>query len=117
MIAKRGNTLWVPQSAQKLQRTMLIGFDNCKFGNKNLISGVATINSTFSSIFSKYEEYFTANDKYKAMVIITMKLVEGYVHRNKAPPEEIVGFANSCSGDQIAIYHESFITPLLQQLA
>lgn len=46
------------------------------------------------------------------MVSVTIKLIEGYLHRNKTPPLEIVGFANSCSGDQISLYHKLFITPL-----
>ena len=53
MIAKRGNTLWVPQSAMKLDKVMLAAFDNAKMNNKNVLAGVATINSTYSSICSK----------------------------------------------------------------
>ena len=53
MIAKRGNTLWVPESAMKLDKVMMSAFDCAKSGNKNVISGVATINSTYSSICSK----------------------------------------------------------------
>lgn len=53
MIAKRGNTLWVPEAAMKLEKVMLAAFDTAKSGNKNVISGVATINSTYSSICSK----------------------------------------------------------------
>lgn len=57
MIAKRGNTLWVPESAQKLDKTMLMAFDSSKSGKKSVLSGVATLNSTFSSISSKIEEF------------------------------------------------------------
>ena len=53
MIAKRGNTLWVPESAMKMEKVMMAAFDTAKMGNKNVISGVATINSTYSSIVSK----------------------------------------------------------------
>ena len=53
MIAKRGNTLWVPQSARKMEKTMLLAFDNSTCGRKNVLSGVATVNSTFSSICSR----------------------------------------------------------------
>lgn len=104
MVAKRGNTLWVPQSAQKLEKTMLMAFDNSKSGKKNVLSGVATINSTFSSISSKIEEYNDVNDKLKAMFSLSLKLVDSYVHRNKAPPEEIIAFSNSCSTDQVKLY-------------
>ena len=56
MIAKRGNTLWVPESDKKLDKVMLVGFDVSKVGKntgKSLLAGVATINSTYSSICSK----------------------------------------------------------------
>lgn len=53
MIAKRGNTLWVPESAMKMEKVMMAAFDTAKMGNKNVISGVATMNSTYSSICSK----------------------------------------------------------------
>lgn len=53
MIAKRGNTLWVPESAMKMEKVMMAAFDTAKMGNKNVISGCATINSTYSSIVSK----------------------------------------------------------------
>ena len=52
IIAKRGNTLWVPKATCKLEHTMLAGFDNSKIGSKNLLAICATINSTFSSIYS-----------------------------------------------------------------
>lgn len=38
---------------------MLAAFDNSKMGNKNVMSGVATINSTFSSICSKMPNTLT----------------------------------------------------------
>lgn len=53
MIAKRGNTLWVPQSAMKLDKVMLAAFDSAKMQGKNVLAGVASINSTYSSICSK----------------------------------------------------------------
>lgn len=34
---------------------MLMAFDNGKCKNKNILAGVATVNSTFSSICSKFE--------------------------------------------------------------
>lgn len=55
IIAKRGNTLWVPESAMTIDKVMLAAFDNAKSGSKNILSGVATINSTFSSICSRVE--------------------------------------------------------------
>ncbi len=46
---------------------MLAAFDTAKNGNKNIMSGVATVNSTFSSICSKIQEYTDGNDKMKCM--------------------------------------------------
>ncbi len=54
IIAKRGNTLWVPQSSHSVKNTMICAFEGSKFsGNTCGLSLCATINSTFSSIYSK----------------------------------------------------------------
>lgn len=47
---------------------MLVAFDTAKSGNKNIMSGVATVNSTFSSISSKIEEYSDINNKMNCMM-------------------------------------------------
>ena len=86
MVAKRGNTLWVPQSVQKIEKTMLMAFDSSKSGRKSVLSGVATLNSTFSSISSKIEEFNDVTDKLKGMFSLALKLIDSYVHRNKSPP-------------------------------
>ena len=39
----------------KLDKVMLAAFDNAKADSKNILAGVATINSTFSSICSRVE--------------------------------------------------------------
>ena len=83
LIAKRGNTLWVPESTLKLSGVMLAAFDTAKHGNKNVMSGVATINSTYSSIFSKISEYSDINDKLNCMMTTLLKLVDAYNKRNK----------------------------------
>ena len=49
---------------------MMAAFDTAKMGNKNVISGVATVNSTYSSICSKIEEYNETNDKMQMMMTI-----------------------------------------------
>ena len=49
VIAKRGNTLWVPETTYKFENTMLLGFDTAKsITGKTVITGCSTINSTFS---------------------------------------------------------------------
>jgi hypothetical protein len=58
IIAKRGNTLWVPKTQAKVEDTMLIGVDNAAIsGGKNILAVCGTVNSTFTSIFSKRTEY------------------------------------------------------------
>lgn len=52
IIAKRGNTLWVPKIPTGLVNTMLIAFESAK-AKKNTLGMCATLNSTFSSIFSR----------------------------------------------------------------
>ena len=88
-----------------------MAFDTNKSGKKNVLSGVATINSTFSSISSKIEEYNDPNDKLKAMFSLMLKLVDSYVNRNKSPPQEIIAFSNSCSTDQVKLYQDYFLIP------
>lgn len=95
---------------------MLAAFDTAKQGNKNIMSGVATVNSTYSSICSKNSEFTDVNDKLSCMMSTLLKLIDAYNKRNKQPPKEVVVFANSCSNDQIGIYHTFMINPLLQKL-
>lgn len=74
IIAKRGNILWVPKTEKNIKCAMLIGFDTSKtsFG-ATLISACATINSTFSTLFSTHNTYDKSEDKYKSMCELTMK--------------------------------------------
>lgn len=58
IIAKRGNTLWVPKSKAKVEDAMLIGIDSATLpGGKNIIAACGTVNSTFTSIYTKCVEY------------------------------------------------------------
>lgn len=116
LIAKRGNTLWVPESTLKLSRTMLCAFDSANNKGKNELAGVATINSTFSSICSKMDVYTDINSKMICMLGIMLKLVDAYFKRNKEAPQEVIIFTNSCSNDQISLYHEYMLKPLLEKL-
>lgn len=52
MLAKRGNTLWVPESPKEISNIMLIGFDTAKFKNSTIITMCSTLNSTYTSIFT-----------------------------------------------------------------
>lgn len=67
IIAKRGNTLWVPKPLCVIESCMLVGFDSCKVQKGTLMAICATINSTFSSVFSATKVYSDNSDKYNKM--------------------------------------------------
>lgn len=68
MLAKRGNILWVPRPQCEIENIMLIAYDTAKCKSQTMISLCATINSTFSSIFSATRLFQDNNDKYGKMV-------------------------------------------------
>jgi hypothetical protein len=54
IIAKRGNTLWVPKSKAKIEDAMLVGVDFAALqGGRNLVTACGTVNSTYTSIYTK----------------------------------------------------------------
>lgn len=53
MIAKRGNVLWVPKLSSNIRDAMIMAFDTAKVKKQNILSCCATVNATFSSVFSK----------------------------------------------------------------
>lgn len=58
IIAKRGNTLWVPKTGKGIEDVMLVAVDNAKLdGGKNVLAACGTVNSSFTSIYSKRLEY------------------------------------------------------------
>lgn len=63
IIAKKGNTLWVPSFSKQISHTMIVGFDNASVGGKSVVSICSTINSTFSSVFTLSERYSSNEDK------------------------------------------------------
>lgn len=65
---------------------MLMAFDSSKCGKNNVLSGVATVNSTFSSICSRISEFTGTTDKLQGMFSLMMKLIDAYVARNKQAP-------------------------------
>lgn len=87
IIAKRGNTLWVPRTMTQVESAMLIGFETCKAAGQTVMSICATINSTFSSIFSSYKTYPENKDKYSTMATLHIKAYEAYQARNDCLPE------------------------------
>jgi len=74
IIAKRGNTLWVPQTPSQLSSVMLVGFDTAKYKSNTIVTVCATINSTYTSIYTDYS-ITEQNDKFKQMINLTMKSI------------------------------------------
>lgn len=88
IIAKKGNTLWVPVTQAKIEDTMLVGVDTAKMpGNKNILSMVGTVNSTFTSYSSKIDVYESNDHKFQKMASLLMKIINYYVDRNKKTPK------------------------------
>jgi hypothetical protein len=86
IIAKRGNTLWVPRLPAGLPATMMLAFETVKERTRTTLGMCATINSTFSSIFSRTETFEKAEQKFNSMVTLTLQAVTAYFARNKEPP-------------------------------
>lgn len=83
IIAKRGNTLWVPETTFKFSNTMLLGFDTAKStSGSTVISGISTINSTFSSLFSTHRSYDGGERKFASMIELALSCMGAYVARN-----------------------------------
>lgn len=116
IIAKRGNTLWVPKSKARIDDTMLVGIDSGTLqGGRNIVAACGTVNSTFTSIYTKCVEFKGVEEKYGAVSKALMEIVNYYVDRNKNPPKDIILFTNSCSMDQVKILKEYFIDQFLQK--
>ena len=68
MIAKSGNVLWVPRVNADMKGVMIMAFDNAKGQRSNRLSCCATVNDTFSSVYSKLGSYSENHEKYSEMV-------------------------------------------------
>ena len=116
IIAKRGNTLWVPKCPEGVKGAMMVAFETAKAGKSTTLGMCATINSTFSSIFSRCESYTDCDKKFSTMLNLTLKAVEAYAHRNKEVPSEVIMFNSSASNDQIKMFKDLFTHPLKEKL-
>ncbi len=113
ILAKRGNTLWVPETTSGVKNVMLAGFDN----TSKLISICATVNSTYTSVFSSSKKIAGSSEKTPAMTDLVMEAIAAYFKRNKKQPQEVIIFNNSCSGDQVKAFHEYFLEPLKEKIS
>lgn len=82
IIAKRGNTLWVPKAKSTIEGCMLSAFDSSKMGNDTVLSICSSINSTYSSISSNTVVFNLKDDKFKHMMNLMFTAVDAYVKRN-----------------------------------
>lgn len=95
---------------------MLVGFEQAKIGSKTLLAICATINSTYTQVYTCTEAYEGNENKFRTMKDLLTKAMAAYVHRNKATPDEVICFQNTCSGDQVSLYQTLFIRPYLEQI-
>lgn len=96
--------------------TMLVGIDVGSKGSCNLMAACGTINSTFSLYTSATTKNGDGDRKFNAMQEVTLKVVEGYATRNKAPPKEMIIFLNASPGDQINLYQENYCRKLQENI-
>jgi len=116
IIAKRGNTLWVPKCPKEVSESMLVAFETVKAGKATTLGMCATLNSAFSSIFSRTETFENMDKKFSTMLSMTMNAVEAYAHRNKKPAEELVIFHSSASNDQVKLFQEYYTNALKDKM-
>ena len=50
------------------------------------------------------------------MVDLLMLATNSYMTRNTNCPAEVIIFMNSCTGDQISLYHNFFVKPYNQKI-
>ena len=119
MIAKRGNILWVPSYSEEMQNTLektcIMGIDTASKGGVTVMGGCGTTNSTFSLLASSTVT-LDKGDKYKYMVEIGVKVVEGYAARNKTPPKELIIFMLAVPGDQVNLLQDNFAKVLEEKV-
>lgn len=116
IIAKRGNTLWVPKIPKSTSSLMMVAFETAKAGRETTLAMCSTLNSAFSSIFSRTETFDMSEKKFASMLNLTMKGVEAYLARNKEVPAELLIFNSSASNDQVVMFQDYFLKPLKAKL-
>jgi hypothetical protein len=95
---------------------MLVGIDSGALqGGRNIVAACGTVNSTYTSIYTKCIEFKGMEEKYGAVCKALMDIVNYYVDRNKNPPKDIIVFINSVSIDQVRILKEFFIDEFLKK--
>ena len=65
---------------------MLVAFDQSKVGAKTLLAICATINSTFSLVYTSTRIFEGVENKYKTMNILLGDALKAFQKRNKGVP-------------------------------
>ena len=93
---------------------MLMSFETAKMKNgKSIITVVATVNTTFTSIFSKNAEFNNLDEKYLPMFTLYLQAIEFFHARNKSYPKEVIIMQNAVPRDQVVCIKEYFIEKVL----
>lgn len=79
------------------------------------MAACGTVNSTFTSIYTKTVEYNGVEGKFAAINTALLDIVNYYVDRNKVPPKDIILFTNAVSFDQVRILKENFIDEFMKK--
>lgn len=93
-----------------------MAFDKAKGPKNTVLSCCATLNDSFSSIYSKTASFSSDEEKFQAMRKLSLQIIQEYARKNNRAPEEIIMFHNSSSGDQVKIFREFFLDGVIQEL-
>ena len=122
MAAKRGNILWAPTYSEAmntvLDKVMMVGIDGGSKAGTKMMAACGSMNSTHTAYASatKVLGQDKNDQKYQAMLEVTLQCVEAYINRNKSKPKELIVFMNSSPGDQINLYQENYSQKLVQRV-
>ena len=94
-----------------------MGIDTSSKGGITVMGGCGTTNSTFSLLSSSTVTLKSNDgDKYKYMVQVAAKIVDGYAARKKNPPKELIIFMHAVPGDQVNLLQENFAKVLEEKV-
>ena len=97
---------------------MILGIDAGSKAGLNILAACGSVNSTFSNYTTATTVTSSdkADQKYQAMLEVTLKCVDAYVKRNKGTPRELIVFLNTSPGDQITLCQENYSKILTQRI-
>jgi len=101
-----------------LKRVMLVGIESAAIDGQTLVAGCCTTNDTFSQHGSQTTIIPAGkmDQKYQAMLEVSLKCFEIYTHKCKESPEEMIIFFNSCPADQVILLQENYSAILKERI-